>query len=33
MNHFWYCCEKCDENVDDLKVNLESNIAAFVHPA
>ena len=20
VTHFWFCCEKCNENVEDLKV-------------
>lgn len=23
VNHFWFCCEKCDQNVDDLKVKIK----------
>ena len=23
VNHFWFCCEKCDQNVDDLKVKMK----------
>ena len=22
VTHFWFCCEKCNENVEDLKVKL-----------
>ena len=23
VNHFWFCCEKCDKNVEDLKVMMK----------
>ena len=23
VNHFWFCCEKCDQNVEDLKVTMK----------
>ena len=26
VTHFWYCCEKCDQNVEDLKVKVISCI-------
>lgn len=29
VNHFWFCCEKCDQNVDDLKVNYYSCVSVM----
>ena len=24
VNHFWFCCEKCDQNVDDFEGEKKS---------
>ena len=31
VTHFWFCCEKCNENVEDLKVKLTFIIYCFTN--